>query len=781
MSGVSSGVCRHYEDAFGSNQTESVFLFHDGRILTSVSDETGSMARFTAADGQIGAAFSLAAGTMAELSDGGFVVVSAEPTGTRYDCNLVATRFDSSGAQIGDPVTLTDKPVPFYYPSGAITATPGGGYIVTWIDRYPDDSGHSDNVVRAQVVDPAGHLTHSNFIVTDDGFSEASPSSTVLANGDIVFCWQTDELGHGQIRAAVFHADGTVVTPSFVIGDGSTTVNSGAEIVALRDGGFAVAWHAAHPSGDSYATTSLVARVFDVHGTAVAGQVVLSDAPNASDLHVTALDSGGMAAVWDRGLSDGHVCFQLVDELGQTTGGEKDLDAAGFGYVRQILDDGDGKVSVMFLGRPGYGSSGPVTVADFAVTPDLVLHAAASGGLLIGGEGNDTMFGGMGDDRLDGGPGFDRMIGGTGNDTYVVDDPRDTIVERGHEGTDTVEASVSFDLAGMYVENLLLTGHDALQAIGNSLDNTITGNDAANVINGEGGADTMIGGAGDDTYYVDNPGDRVIEHLNGGHDAVVSAVTFNASGQDIETLTLSGTASVDLTGNELANHLTGNGGANRLDGGVGADVMAGGKGDDTYIVDNAGDTISELKGEGTDVALSSVSYTLHGYIENLTLTGSHAIDGTGNSIANTLVGNDRANSLSGLGGNDVIDAGAGNDIIIGGVGQDFMSGGTGADRFVFSSGDFGGRVQSSADVITDFSHAQHDKIDLSAVDADVSKNGIQHFTFIGDAAFTGSAELRVDHVGSDLYLVGTLGMNASGDFKIHLDALSSITAGDLVL
>ena len=56
--------------------------------------------------------------------------------------------------------------------------------------------------------------------------------------------------------------------------------------------------------------------------------------------------------------------------------------------------------------------------------------------------------------------------------------------------------------------------------------------------------------------------------------------------------------------------LVGRGGNDILDGGAGADAMQGGAGNDTYLVDNAGDVVTENASEGTDLVQSSVSFTL---------------------------------------------------------------------------------------------------------------------------------------------------------------------------
>ena len=204
-------------------------------------------------------------------------------------------------------------------------------------------------------------------------------------------------------------------------------------------------------------------------------------------------------------------------------------------------------------------------------------------------------------------------------------------------------------------------GNDSLKGTADAdVMNGLSGNDT---LDGGLGADTMVGGSGDDVYVVDSVGDVVTELMGEGMDTVRSTVSYVLPDQ-VEVLELQGISPLNGTGNDLANRVVGNSAANLLDGGAGVDTLVGGAGDDTYRVDNVGDVVTEVAGEGTDTVLSLVSRVLDANVENLTLLGNANIDGTGNALNNVLAGNAGANRLDGGSGVDKLAGGAGDDVYV---------------------------------------------------------------------------------------------------------------------
>ena len=393
-----------------------------------------------------------------------------------------------------------------------------------------------------------------------------------------------------------------------------------------------------------------------------------------------------------------------------------------------------------------------------------LLSGLAGNDTLSGGAGNDTLDGGLGTDVLIGGAGDDTYLvdlittatvigtgANLGNNTPAFVSLQDQLIENA-DGIDTLSlrgsavliSATTLDLSGndsfgnplTNIENLnaSATGTTKLNLTGNSLNNILTGNAAANILlgldgndsidggvgndsligglgndslDGGLGADTLDGGDGDDIYVVDIATD-VINIDTSGTDIVKSSITYSiATRADLENIILIGAATINATGNDLANILMGNDAANILDGGIGADAMNGGKGNDTYIVDDVGDVVTEIftlaQGGGIDLVKSSVTYDLsnnldRANIDNLTLTdgsitgGTANIDAIGNDLANIIIGNAGNNLIAGNAGNDTLVGNAGDDYLDGGLGNDNMSGGTGNDIYI---------VDSVSDVVTE--------------------------------------------------------------------------------
>ena len=498
---------------------------------------------------------------------------------------------------------------------------------------------------------------------------------------------------------------------------------------------------------------------------------------------------GTDAALFDI-TSDGAVIFKSAPNF------EAPADAGGNNIYDITVTASDGTLSDT--------KAVAITVTEVNEAPPPILGGSGNDWLagtsqadtILGGAGFDTLLGDAGDDSLDGGAGADSMFGGSGNDTYLVDNFVDVVSEQANEGTDTVRSKISFSL-GENVENLVLIGAVDTNGRGNALENIRTGNKGGNSLEGADGndtlsggagndsldggmgADSMVGGSGNDTYLVDNAGD-VVKESGVGYDVVLASASFTLSA-NVDELTLLGGADLTGTGNCAANLLRGNAGANllngaagndtllggdgndSLDGGTGADSMVGGNGNDTYLVDNIGDLVVEGFGEGIDTVMSSVSFTLGDNVDNLRLTKTAAINGTGNALANLIIGNTGANMLNG---------GAGNDTLVGGVGKDTLTGGDGADVFRFGS------LGEKGDRILDFVHGV-DALELDAAGfgaglmATMDLAAVHRFV-AGNNANQAYGQFIYSASNSTLY------WDADGTGSGAKSALASFTAGTVV-
>lgn len=384
---------------------------------------------------------------------------------------------------------------------------------------------------------------------------------------------------------------------------------------------------------------------------------------------------------------------------------------------------------------------------------------------ILGFGGKDRLFGFGGDDVIQGGAGDDRIEGNEGNDGLWGDAGRDELY--GGTGNDTLHAGI---------------GGDHLD--GGAGTDTVSYADAQGYIS----LNLELGrGVGDPEYYPDRAQDTYvsIENVYGSafDDSMVGSEVANVlrggGGNDF----LSGEVGDDtLAGGTGRDRLYGGDGDDMLDGGAGGDKMWGGTGNDTYVIDHIEDRVDEaddggIPPDGIDTVKSSYSVSLSnttifkGDIENLTLTGSGNLNGSGNDLDNVLTGNTGANKLDGR---------AGDDTLAGGFGNDTLVGGAGSDGFLFDTALNPG---SNVDRIADFSVAD-DTIRLdNAIFAALTTPGTldEGAFYIGAAAH--DADDRVIYDPTTGHLTYDANGDAAGgftDFAV-LDPRLALTNSDFIV
>ncbi len=312
---------------------------------------------------------------------------------------------------------------------------------------------------------------------------------------------------------------------------------------------------------------------------------------------------------------------------------------------------------------------------------------------------------------------------------------------------------------------------------GDGFANTLLGGNGGDTLDGSGGNDVLVGGAGADSL-IGGGGTDTANYSASTAGVNVNLLAGTGLGGDAEGDTLSGIEIV--LGSNHADTLTGDGFANTLSGGSGNDTINGGDGDDTISGGNNADVLDG--GNGIDTL--NAGGTLGHQTINLATNAISGGDSTGDTIANfenvlsgegndTITGSSVANVLNGSGGNDTITGGAGADTMIGGIG---------ADTFVFTA--VTDSTNAARDVISDFTQAQLDKINLQAIDA-ISGGSDNSFVLTasgGTGAFTNTAgELRFFAESGNTVVEGDVDGNGVADFQILLTGSIALTASDFLL
>lgn len=392
---------------------------------------------------------------------------------------------------------------------------------------------------------------------------------------------------------------------------------------------------------------------------------------------IDSLDGGEGSDIYQIDLATDHQAAEISDEgstgtdeirYTATVASTLNLYAGDMGIERVVIGTGTGANAIVT-------ATTALNVNASALTNALIMMGNSGANILLGTSYDDFIDGGIGGDKLTGGNGMDTLRGGAGNDIYVMNAATEHLTSEILDSSGTADelrfaSTITDDTLVVYAADIGIE----------------------RVVIGTGIAATAVSTA-TTTLNVDAspaPNGLVIIGNAGGNNLI--GTTFTDS----------------ITGGAGNDTLEGGFGNDTLNGGIGIDTLNGGAGNDVYIVDNALDQIVEDTNNGIDIVQASVSYSLGINLENLTLTGTAVINGTGNDSANwitgnsspnILLGNDGSDNLLGLTGNDRLNGGGGDDVLVGGAGNDELTGGDGADIFWFNTT---ANATSNKDTIIDF-------------------------------------------------------------------------------
>jgi Ca2+-binding RTX toxin-like protein len=367
--------------------------------------------------------------------------------------------------------------------------------------------------------------------------------------------------------------------------------------------------------GTNLTAGDIVVTGFVAGQTGTAGDDVLYGTDGADD--IAGLD--GHDHLFGFGGNDTLDGGAGIDILDGGTGADTMIGGTGNDYY--IVDD-PGDTVVERLGD----TDTVLTSIDYALPTNVeraaVYDESSTYAIDLTGNGaNNELIGNNGPNRLIGGGGTDVMYGFGGDDTYVLTSGSSFVHENAGGGFDTIYVDlattsnfhVGFDYSlGINERRWGIWGLTHVEALGvydpastnsvnlegSSNDDRLYGNDGINILDGYYGNDLMIGNGGNDYYYVDQAGDSIIEHPDGGYDTVLlghmlkpdsAAFTFTLP-DNVEHVAAarvgSGTA-YNLIGNGLDNEMSGSDGPNTIDGKEGRDVLIGFGGSDTFVFSSA--------------------------------------------------------------------------------------------------------------------------------------------------------------------------------------------------
>ncbi|MFL6844371.1 MAG: hypothetical protein ACJ8ER_05775, partial [Allosphingosinicella sp.] len=589
---------------------------------------------------------------------------------------------------------------------GATTiALAGGGFAVIWYEYNPVMGDPTPDSTLLRLYDSAGNPVSGEIVLANKGLQGVSVIP--LANGGLLIAREAwhEPIGTFSVKAQAYDATGHAVGSEMAAGSTQNGFVSFPAVVQLSDGGFVMTF-------SHFQETEVQAQRFGADGTPIGGEFTIAPSTTALPIDLVATADGGFLASWiaTEEADGGEAIVQHFDSAGVATGaplsvalgvdpGNTQLFAlAGggfaFGWVELVGEDsGLGLYAVMaqLIGADGSANGDPILLTAYVTEPDtgeVTFAAHPDGGIVV----TWPMIGGDADGIVYGVEGqlFDDCGCPVGDPFLATDSGYGSDSAVLADGSVVITWQRNGPSDPEVYARVYNPANEPFDLSGNDV---LTGDGNPNQLDGQGGNDQLYGLDGDDS-------------LVGG------------------------------TGND------------RLDGGSGADWMIGGSGNDVYVVDNAGDVVTEAADEGIDeVQTSLAAYSLVGLVnvENLSASTDSAHDFRGNSGDNVITGgagNDTIRVYDG--GNDTVHGGAGNDLIFTGAAltaADVVDGGVGNDTLIVQ-GNYVGGLTLTANVTN---------IELLSILAGTNTNvgapGTELYDYVittNDANFAAGVQVRVN-------------------------------------
>ena len=554
-----------------------------------------------------------------------------------------------------------------------VASLAGGGFVIAYQD-YNSNAGL--NEINIDIRNNDGSF-YDSFTVEWAVGDDNAPSVAALSDGGFAVAWHRGEwLEEKDLWYAVYNGDGSVRKYSALL-DSSGYTNKDASVVALDNGGFAIAYENSDLSGG--ADTDIALARFDADGVFIDTHDISQNSAYDYDPSTTVL-SNGMILVGS--TSDGDAAWTLVDQntgarLGSETIGSSSLDY-----------EADTSVAAMNLGQ--FGAF--FTNTDTDVVSGQVLQAARfstgdrANDTIVGDDLFDIFYGGEGADTLRGGLNADYLSGDDGNDTFQFANGEVGLGEVVNGGADVdrivaLSDDISFIDANLTsIEEIEFSTLNTTMAFvrfradqigaGLAANLLVDGNatDVSDILQIEMGTDTSVSLAAltFQDFYTSVPANSRLAPV-GDTGAPENDHLVVIGDDDAET----------IVGSSVRDEIFSSGGDDALTGGPGGDYLFGQSGSDTASYAGAGTgVIASLANSAINTGDAAGDTYIS--IENLTGSGFDDFLNADDS-ANIVKGGQGADTIKGYGGSDTLNGNSENDTLIGGAGADFLNGGADSD------------------------------------------------------------------------------------------------------